>query len=323
MKLHWLAGAVAVCSAGMVAAQDVPAGYPAKPIRFIVPFQPGGGTDIVARLLADKLRASLGQTVIVDNRSGAGGIVGTQAAAKATPDGYTLLLGYTGSLTINPHINRELPYQPLRDFDPVSLAVSSPFLLVLNPSVPATTIAELIALAKKRPDPLNYGSSGNGSLHHLGMEWFKSISGINLVHVPYQGAQVFTAVISGEAALSFASVVGMLGNVKAGRARAIAITSRERTQLLPGVPTMIEAGVPGFEAANWFGVVVPHGTPRGVVNRLSVLVQSYMNTEDMKKRLASEGGDPVGSTPEAFGNLIKIEHERWGRVVKISGAKVD
>jgi tripartite-type tricarboxylate transporter receptor subunit TctC len=299
------------------------ADYPAKPVRLVVPQPPGGGADIVARMLAQRLGAGLKQEVVVDNRGGAGGIVGTELVAHTPADGYTLLLGYTGSLTINPNIYKQLPYRPLEDFDPVSVAVASPFLMVVHPTLRVASVAELVAVAKKRPAPLNYSSPGNGSLHQLSMEWFKSALGLNLTHVPYKGSQSINAAIAGEVSLTFASVVSTLPHVKSGRVVAIAITSKDRFRLLPEVPTIAESGVPGFEATNWFGILAPHGTPRPVIATLNSLIAGSVKSIDMKERLLNDGADPIGSTPEEFTALIKTELARWARVIKISGAKID
>jgi tripartite-type tricarboxylate transporter receptor subunit TctC len=299
------------------------ADYPSKPIRLVVPQPPGGGADIVARMLAQKLGASLKREIVVDNRGGAGGIVGTELVAHTPADGYTLLLGYTGSLTINPSIYKQLPYRPLEDFDPVSLAAASPLVIVVHPSLHITSVAELVALAKKRAPQLTYGSPGNGSLHHLSMEWLKSALGANLIHVPYKGSQSINAAIAGEVSLTLVSVVGVLPHVKSGRLVAIAITSKDRSRLLPELPTVAESGVPGFEARNWFGILVPHGTPRAIVDTLSSSIAGNMKSPELRERLTNDGADPIGSTPEEFAALIRTEIARWAQVIKISGAKVD
>ncbi len=308
-----------IIATGAVVAAD----YPNRPIRFVVPQPPGGGTDIVARLLAQNLSEKLGQQVVIDNRSGAGGIVGTELVAKAPPDGYTLLLGYTGSLTINPSLHKQLPYRPLEDFDPVSLAVANPFLLVVHPSLPVKNIGELVAFAKARAPALTYGTPGNGSLHHLAMEWFKSANRVNFVHVPYKGTQSFNAVIAGEVSLTFISVVTAMPFVKSQRVKALAITSKSRSPALPDLPTVAESGIPGFEATNWFGVVLPHGTPQAIMRKLSSLIAAHVNSPQMKERLAADGANPVGSTPEEFASLIRAELKRWQEIVRISGARVD
>ena len=296
--------------------------YPSRPIRLVVPQPPGGGTDFVARLLAPKLSESLGQQVIVDNRAGAGGIVGTELVARSAPDGYTLVMGYTGSLTINPSLHPQLPYRPVEDFDPISVAVASPFVLVVHPSVRAATLVELLAFAKARTAPLNYASPGNGSLHHLAMEWLKSATGVNFTHIPYKGSQSLNAVIAGEVSLAFNSVITSMAHVRSGRIKALAITSRKRSRLLPEVPTVAETSVPDFEAVNWFGVLAPRGTPRPVIEKLSALVAAHINAADTRERVLSDGAEAVGSTPEAFANLIAVELKRWKEVVKLSGAKL-
>jgi tripartite-type tricarboxylate transporter receptor subunit TctC len=299
------------------------ADYPGKPIRLVVPQPPGGGADIIARMLAQKLGASLKREIVVDNRGGAGGIVGTELVAHTPADGYTLLLGYTGSLTINPNIYQQLPYRPLEDFDPVSLAAASPLVIVAHPSLHVASVAELVALAKKREPQLTYGSPGNGSLHHLSMEWLKSALGVNFTHVPYKGSQSINAAIAGEVSFTLVSVVGVLPHVKSGRLVAIAITSKDRSRLLPELPTVAESGVPGFEARNWFGILAPHGTPRAIVDMLSSSIAGNMKSAELRERLTNDGAEPIGSTPEEFTALIRTELARWARVIKISGAKVD
>jgi tripartite-type tricarboxylate transporter receptor subunit TctC len=301
----------------------VAADYPARPVRLIVPQPPGGGADIVARMLAQKLGESMGQQVVVDNRAGAGGIIGTEIAARSPPDGYTLLLGITGSLTINPNLHKQLPYRPIEDFEPISLAVISPFLLAVHSSLNVATVADLIAAAKARPVPLNYSTPGNGSLAHLAMEWFKSATGIGLTHVPYKGSQAFSAVIAGEIPITLVSVVSSMPQINAGRVRALAITSKTRSRALPDVPTIAESAVPGFEANNWFGLLAPRGTPPAIVARVQALVAASAQSAGVKDRLLRDGAEPVGSTPGEFANLIRAELKRWGEVVKLSGAKLD
>ncbi len=299
------------------------ADYPARPVRLIVPQPPGGGADIVARMLAQKLGEGLKQQVVVDNRAGAGGIVGTELAAKSAADGYTLLLGITGSLTINPILHKRLPYHPVEDFEPISLAVVSPFLLAVHSSLNAATVAELIAAAKARPAALNYSTPGNGSLAHLAMEWFKSAAGINLTHVPYKGSQAFSAVIAGEVPMTLVSVVSSMPQIHAGRVRALAITGKTRSRALPGVPTIAESGVPGFEANNWFGLLAPRGTPAPIIARLHGLVAASAQSADVKERMLRDGADAVGGTPQEFARLIRSELTRWGEIVKLSGARID
>jgi tripartite-type tricarboxylate transporter receptor subunit TctC len=297
--------------------------YPVRPIRLIVPQPPGGGTDIVARLLAPKLSEELKQQVIIDNRAGAGGIVGTEIAARAPADGYTLLLGYTGNLTINPHLHRRLTYRPLQDFDAVSLAAASPFVLVVNRASGIDSVNDLIAKAVQPTSSLSYASPGNGSLHHLAMEWLKSQTGARLTHIPYKGSQASTAVVSGEVAVAFVSILNALPQVKSGRMKAVAVTSRARSRTLPELPTMEEAGVRGFEATNWFGIVVPHGTEVAIVRRLSAMIGAYVKSDSVTQRLVTGGADAIGSTPQDFARVIQTEYKRWEEVVKRAGLTID
>lgn len=325
MRAHCMSCEYATLAAAfmLTAACTVAADYPTKPVRLIVPQPPGGGADIVARMLAQKLSEGLGQQVVVDNRAGAGGIIGTEMAARSPPDGYTLLLGITGSLTINPILHKQLPYRPIEDFEPISLAVISPFLLVVHSSLNVATVADLIAAAKARPVPFNYSTPGNGSLAHLSMEWFKSATGISLTHVPYKGSQAFSAVIAGEIPITLVSVVSSMPQINAGRVRALAITSKTRSRALPDVPTIAESAVPGFEANNWFGLLAPRGTPPAIVARVQALVAASAQSAGVKDRLLRDGAEPVGSTSGEFANLIRAELKRWGEVVKLSGAKLD
>ncbi len=307
----------------MVAAQSAAAQlYLTKPIRFVVPQPPGGGADIVGRIVAFKLQEALGPQVIVDNRSGAGGIVGTELVARAPADGYTLLLGYTGVLTINPSLHKHLPYRPLEDFVPISVAAASPLILAVSPALKINSIAELVTAAKTRMAPMTYGSPGNGSLHHLSTEWLKSATGISLTHVPYKGFNSFNAVIAGEVGMAFVSVVGGLPHAKAGRVKALAITSKTRAVFLPEVPPLADT-IPGFDAANWFGVLAPRGTPDGVVTKLAHVISKAMQADDVKQRFMKDGADAIGSTPAAFAELMRTETKRWVDVVRMSGAKID
>jgi tripartite-type tricarboxylate transporter receptor subunit TctC len=315
----WTLVALAVLAA--MSSPVLAADYPRHPIRLIVPQPAGGGTDYVARLLVPRLSESLGQQVIVDNRAGAGGIVGMEVAAKAAPDGYTLVMGYTGSLTINPNLHEHLPYRPVEDFDPISVAVASPFLLLVHPSMPANSLSELVAISRSAPTPLNYASPGNGSLHNLAMEWIRSATGARLAHIPYKGSQSLNAVVSGEVSLAFTSIITSAAQVKAGRVKALAITNKTRFRSLPDVPTVAESGIPGFEARNWFGMLTPHGTPAPITARLSSLVAAQMSAPEMKERLLNEGAEAIGSTPRAFADLISAELKRWKEVIRISGAK--
>lgn len=297
--------------------------YPNKPVRLIVPQPPGGGADIVARLIGQKLAEGLHQQVVVDNRAGAGGIVGTELVARAQPDGYTLLIGITGSLTINPNLYKNLPYKPVEDFEPISLAVMSPYLLAVHSSVSANNVTELIALAKSKAAPLTYSTPGNGSLAHLAMEWFRTSTSTQFTHVPYKGSAAFGAVVAGEIQVTLVSVVSGMPQIKSGRVKALAITSKTRSRAMPDLPTVAESGLPGFEATNWFGVLAPRGTPQAIIQQIHALMASSARSNDVKERLLRDGADAVGGTPQEFAQLIKTELKRWGEVVKLSGARVD
>ncbi len=322
MKLQYLSGlgaALAICIASPTFAQN----YPTKPVRLIVPQPPGGGADIVARMIAQKLGEGLQQQVVVDNRAGAGGIVGTELVARAVPDGYTLLIGITGSLTINPNLYKNLPYRPIEDFEPISLAVASPYLLAAHVSLGANNVAELIALAKSKAAPINYSTPGNGSLAHLAMEWFRTATGTQFTHVPYKGSAAFGAVVAGEVPVTLVSLVSGMPQIKSGRVKALAITSKTRSRAIPELPTIAESGVPGFEATNWFGVLAPRGTPQPIIMQIYKLMAASARSADVKERMLRDGADAVGGTPQEFALLIKSELKRWGEVVKLSGARID
>ncbi len=311
---------VSACAPAQARAAD---SYPHKPVRVIVPQPPGGGADIVARLIAQKLGEDLHQQIVVDNRAGAGGIVGTELVARAQPDGYTLLIGITGSLTINPALHKNLPYNPVDDFAPISLVVVSPYLLVVHASVSANNVTELIALAKSKAGPLNYSTPGNGSLAHLSMEWFRSLTGTQFTHVPYKGTAAFGAVIAGEVPVTLVSVVSGMPQIKSGRIKALAITSKTRSRAMPELPTIAESGVPGFEASNWFGVLAPRATPQPIIQQIHAALAASARSNEVKERLLRDGADAVGGTPAEFAQLIKTELKRWAEVVKLSGARVD
>jgi tripartite-type tricarboxylate transporter receptor subunit TctC len=298
--------------------------YPTKPIRFIVPFAPGGGTDITGRAIAQKLSEAFGRPVVVDNRGGAGGVIGADIVAKAVPDGYTLLLGSPGPLTINPNLQPKMPYDTLRDFAPVSLATISPFLLVVHPSVPASSVRELIALAKEKPNAFNYGSAGNGSVAHLSTEQFKAIAGIQLTHVPYKGSsQSLVDILSGRLHLIFENLPIVLPHMRSGKLKALAVGTRSRSALVPELPTMIEAGVPGYESSTAFGVLAPSKTPRAIVNRVSAEIAKSLQGGDLKESLAARGFEPVGSTPEQYTAYLSEELKRVARVVKLANIRLD
>ena len=297
--------------------------YPNRPIRFVVPLAAGGATDIAARLFGQKLANAFGQQVVVDNRPGEGGIIGAELAAKAAPDGYTLMMASI-SHTVLPSMYKKLPYDIVKDFAPVSMLVAFPFLLLVHPSLPAKSVKEFIALAKAKPGQINYASGGNGSTAHLSAELFKSMTGINVVHVPYKGtAPALIGFLAGEAGLAFYSASATLPHVKAGRLRALATTGERRSPALPDLPTVAEAGVPGFETGSWAGVLTPAGTPRFIIAKLHGELTRILQLPEAKERLAAIDFEPVGNTPDAFGAIIRKEVVRWAKVVKESGAKVD
>ena len=298
--------------------------YPDKPIRVIVPVPAGGTPDVVARMVAPGLSSLLGQQLVIDNRGGAGGLIGAELAAKAIPDGYTLFFSSPGSLTILPHLQKQATYDTLKDFAPIGLVSIGPFLLITHPSVPVKTVKELIALARAEPGKLNYASAGNGAANHLAMELFKSMAGVDITHVPYKGApQAVTDVIGGYVNLMLNSIPPVLPHIKAGRLRLLGVASARRSPQLPDVPTISEAGVPGYEAITWFGLLAPARTPRQIVARLNDVLVKVVRAPDVKSQLETQGYDPVGSSPEEFAAFIRRELDKYAKVVKISGAKID
>lgn len=298
------------------------AAYPAQPIRLLVPNPPGGATDAIARILGQKMGDSLGQQIVIDNRAGGGGIIATELAARATPDGYTLLLGFIGNMAINPALVRA-PYDPIRDFAPVSLAAASQYLMVIHPSVPRP-LKEFVAYAKSRPGQINYASAGNGSPSHLAAELFKQAAGVNLVHVAYKGGPpAATAVISGEAQLFLGSIPATLPQVKAGKLHALGVTGASRSPIAPEIPTIAELGYPGFEVTSWYGVLVPARTPNAIVTRLNTEILKALRAPDTVEQMTRQGLDATGSSPDEFAAHLKREVPRWARVVKEAGIKAE
>lgn len=306
----------ALAVAALLCAIAAHAAYPDKPIRFIVPFPPGGSGDQVTRLVASGMAKPLGQPIVVDNKSGAGGAIGVEAAVKSAPDGYTLVLASIGPLSILT-ARSGLGYDPLRDLQPVSLLTTNPFLVVVHPSVPAKSVAELVAYLKANPGKLNYASVGNGSLGHLAGELFKSQAGVEMVHVPFRGgAPAMQDTIAGHTQVMFANINEALPYVEAGRLRALAVTSKQRHPLVPETPTLDESGLAGFEAIAWNGVAVPAGTPREIVERLRAEMDKSLRLPANDKRLRDLGLTPVGSTPAAFAELIRQEQAKWGALIR-------
>jgi tripartite-type tricarboxylate transporter receptor subunit TctC len=300
-----LFGSIALALTPHVSAQP----YPAKPIKVVVTFASGGGADFVARVIAAKLSEPLGQSVVVENRAGAGG---------------TLLLGAAGTLTILPNLQEKVPFDSVKDFVPIVLAGSSPFVLAVGPTVPANTVAELTALAKANPGKLNFGSSGNGGAPHLAGELYKSMAGIDIVHVPYKGlAPAITDLLGGQLQILFADVGLIAPHLKAGKLKALAVTGKERSSVLPELPTMIEAGVPGYQAGTWYGILAPVGTPSAIVARLNAELQKIIATAEIKTHFAVQGIEPAGGRPDQFGVLIRDDTARWGKLIKEANIKAE
>ena len=292
-------------------------GYPNKPVRIVVPFAAGGSTDVVARLLADKLAVEFKQPFVVDNRAGAGGNIGADAVAKAPADGYTLLMATTGILSINGYLYNNMSYDALRDFAPVSYTSLITNILVVSPKIPVRSVSELVALAKSKPGVLSFASSGVGSSTHLSGELFKAMAGINILHVPYRGSsQALTDVISGQVTMTFDNAPSSIGFIQQGKLRALAVTSTKRLPNLPEVPTMDEAGIKGYESLSWSGIVAPAATPKPVIAKLNQAIDRILKTEEIKRRLAGLGVEPVGGPPEAFVRHIRSESDKWGKLIK-------
>jgi tripartite-type tricarboxylate transporter receptor subunit TctC len=304
--------------AGNVSAQA----YPTKPLRILVGFSPGGASDITTRIVGQKLAEAFGQPVVTDNRAGASGAIAARIVAQSAPDGYTLLSGATSILAINPAMMSKLGYDSVRDFTPVSQTVSMPQLLVVHPSVKANTLKELIALAKARPGELNYSSSGSGSSSHLAVELLKTMTGINLVHVPFKGSgQSMPALLAGQVQMIFDPIPTSLPHVKTGKLRALVISTAKRSPAIPELPTAAEAGVPGYESSLWYGLLLPAGAPAGLVARLNKVVNDGLRAPDLVERFAALGAEPVGSTEDAFNKTIIEEVAKWGRVIKSAGIR--
>jgi len=298
--------------------------FPSKPIRLIVPSPPGDGSDLMARAIGDKLTQALGQPIVVDNRQGAGGRVGTEAAAKAAPDGYTLIMGNAGSHGINAALYKDLPYDIERDFAPITQVMRAPNVLVINPSLPAKSVAEFIALLKASPGKYSYGSGGNGSSAHFTAELFKSMAGVDIAHIPYKGATpALTDVIGGQVAMFMGNLPPAMGHIKAGRVRALAVTTAQRSSLVPDLPTVAEGGLPGFETLAWFGLFAPAGTPPEVVSRIRDEVAKIVQQPDIRERIVTLGGEPVGNTPAEFAAIVRGDIAKWKGVAKAANIVAD
>ena len=313
--------AALVACAGTASAQST---YPAKAIRYVVPFPAGGPLDIVARALGQELNKSWNQPIIIDNRPGAGGNIGADLVAKAPADGYTILMGAVSTHAINVTLYSKLPYDPVRDFAPITLITSVPNVLVVHPSVPAISVKELIALAKAKPGQINFASGSTGSAGHLAGELFKTMAGVNMVHIPYKGAApAVVDLLGGHVSLMFDNMSSALPNIKSGRVRALAVTTLKRSPLLPQLPTISEAGLRGFDISTWFGIFAPAGTPPDIVARLNTETVRILNTREMKERLLALGAEPAGNKPDEFAAFVRLEIQKYARVVKASGATAD
>ena len=311
---------VAVAAPPLAVAQS----WPTKTIRIVAPSTPGDAPDVIARLIAEKLSPVLGQQVVVENKPGAGGVVGSEAVARAAPDGYMLIMGNAGSHGINAAVYSKLPYDIQRDFAPVSLVAIAPNIVVINPAVPATSLVEFIAYAKSQPGKLSYASGGNGSSAHMSMELFKSMAGVDIQHVPYKGSTpALTDLIGGQVAIFIGNMPPTVPHVKAGKLRALAVTTKARSALMPELPTMTEAGLPGYETVAWFGVLAPAGTPPDIVNRLSVEIGKIARSPEMRDRLVAMGAEPVGGTPEEFKTVIDRDIAKWKALAQKVGIKID
>jgi tripartite-type tricarboxylate transporter receptor subunit TctC len=297
--------------------------YPDHPVRVVVPFPAAGGTDILARLLLQRMAERLGANFVIDNRAGAGGTIGTEIVAKAAPDGYTILVA-SSSHTINPSVYKKIGYDPARDFAPVTLIASGPGLLVVHPSVPAKNVKELIALAKSKPGQLIYASAGNGTPPHLAAELFKSMAGVDLVHIPYKGnVPAFVDLLTGAVSLSFPTITSGLPQVRSGKLRALGVTSKQRSTVVPDVPTIAESGLPGYEATTWYGMLAPAKTRMPVITKLHDQMVEVLKLPDIREKLLAQGLEPVGNRPDEFGAIISTELVKWSKVVAAAGVKAE
>lgn len=316
-------GLAMILAMGVAAAAQAQA-WPERPVRFIVPFPPGGSTDTVARAIADKLRERIGQPVVIDNRAGAGGTIGSDIAAKAPPDGYTMLIGTSSTHAIAPGVFAALPYQPVRDFAPVTLVGAATVMLVTNPSVPAKSVAELIALAKAKPQLLTFASSGTGGVSHLIGEYFKSRAGIEMLHVPYKGDTPMIAdLIGGQVSLAFGTAVAFLPHVQKGALNALAVTSARPSPIAPNLPTVASSGLDGFEALQWFGILMPAKTPAAIVDRMNREIDAILAMPDVRERFTSMGIEIAGGSAQSFASFMASEAEKWQKIARDAGVKIN
>ncbi|MEN9782977.1 MAG: hypothetical protein RJA24_320 [Pseudomonadota bacterium] len=314
---------------GMLAAMVIAAPvwaqtYPTKPIRMVVPSAPGSGPDLIARVVAQKLTESLGKPVVADPRPGAGGSLGAEIVAKSPPDGYTLIMGSAGSHSVNSALYPKLPYDAVKDFAPISLVSTAPNILIVHPSLPVKSVKDLVALARAKPGDLTFGSGGNGSTAHLSGELFRVLAKVNMVHVPFKGAPAAViGVMTGEISLAILNLPPALPHVRSGKLKALGVSTATRSSAVPDIPTIAEAGLPGYDAGTWYGLLAPAGTPGDIIARLNVELVKGLRSAEMKKRIAAEGGDVIGGTPDEFTGVIKRDIEKWTKVVAASGAKAN
>jgi tripartite-type tricarboxylate transporter receptor subunit TctC len=318
-----LACLVAVAATAFPA--DVPAqAFPNRPVRLVIPFPPGGSLDVIGRALAQKLTEAWGQSVVVDNRPGAGGNIGADLVAKSPPDGYTVVMGALSTHAVNPSLYPTMPYDAVKDFAPISLVAITPNVLIVNPALPVHSVKELIAYAKANPNKLSFGSGSNGSAGHLAGELFKVDAGVDMVHIPFKGgAPAVQALLAGDTQLMFDNLANSVQQVKAGKLRALAVTTAQRSKLAPELPTMAESGLPGFDISTWFGLLAPAGTPPDVIAKWNADVVKILNSPDMRERMTAQGAEPAPTTPAEFAQFIARELAKYARIVKASGAKVD
>ncbi|WP_299451452.1 tripartite tricarboxylate transporter substrate binding protein [uncultured Pigmentiphaga sp.] len=318
----------AIAAFALVAASPITAAqadsYPSQPIRLVVPYAAGGTSDLIARLLAEPMAAALKVPLVVENRAGAGGNIGTEQVARAKADGYTLLMGVVATHGINPSLYKKTGYDPVKDFEPVTLIASTPSVVLVNPKLPVQSIQDLIAMAKSSPGKINFGSSGNGSSHHLAGELFKSMARVEMLHIPYRGtAAAQVDLIAGEIQVLFDTLPSAMPHIKAGKVRPLAVTSATRDPSLPDLPTVAEAGLPGYEVGSWYGLLFPAGTPKEIVSRVNAIVVDIVQSPAIRQQLLSYGATPIASTPEAFAAHINSELKKWAAVIRTAGASVD
>jgi tripartite-type tricarboxylate transporter receptor subunit TctC len=315
---------VGLSLAALATAAEPAAPYPVKPVRLIIPYPAGGGNDIMGRAVAERLSERLGQQVVIDNRGGASTVIGAEIAARAPKDGYTLMLAPNTTLAIIPNMRTNLPYDPIKDYEPISLVSASPYLLLVNPGFPVVNVKELIALAKSKPGQINYASPGHGTSNHLAAELFKTMTGADLIHVPYKGtAQAVTDLLGGHVSVMFAATAAVRPYVITGRLRALGISTAKRNPAVPDIPTIAESGVPGYHAASWVGMVAPRGTPRPVTEKLNAALAAVIGEADLRQRLSAQGFDPEASTPDQFAAHIRSELNRYGKVIKAARITVE